>query len=106
MRIKAGTHSINNSRKIITLGDNSTGNTFRNIKLEWYNAEDLIDFSSNKKDKFENYLVNYEFVDISDVILINILNTNNYINSIIGADGSITENADNYTLKVSIEVRK
>ena len=103
IRIKAGTHSINNSRKIITLGDNSTGNTFRNIKLEGYNAEDLIDFSSNKKDKFENYLVNYEFVDIADIILINILNTNSYVKSVIGADGSITDNVDNYTLKVSIE---
>lgn len=103
IRIKAGTHTITNSRKLMILGDNSKGNTFRNIKLEGYNAEDLMDFSSNKKYKFENYLVDYEFINISDIILVNILNTNSYVNSTIGADGTITENADNYTFKIPVE---
>lgn len=102
IRIKAGTHTITNPRKIIILGDNSKGNTFRNIKLEGYNAEDLMDFS-NKKYKFENYLVDYEFINVSDIILVNILDINSYVNSTIGADGTITESADNYTLKVPIE---
>lgn len=102
IRIKAGTHTITNSRKIMILGDNSKGNTFRNIKLEGYNAEDLMDFS-NKKYKFENYLVDYEFINVSDIILINILDTNSYVNSVVNADGTITESADNYTLKVPIE---
>ena len=103
IRIKAGTHTITNSRKLIILGDNSKGNAFKNIKLEGYNAEDLMDFSSNKKYKFENYLVNYEFINISDIVLINILNVNSYVNSVINADGSITESAENYTFKISIE---
>lgn len=103
IRIKAGTHTITNPRKIMILGDNSKGNTFRNIKLEGYNAEDLMDFSSNKKYKFENYLVGYEFINVSDIILVNILNTNSYVNSVIGADGTITESAENYTLKVPIK---
>lgn len=103
IRIKAGTHTITNSRKLMILGDNSKGNTFRNIKLEGYNAEDLMDFSSNKKYKFENYLVDYEFINVSDIILVNILNTNSYVNSTIGADGTITESAENYTFKISIE---
>lgn len=103
IRIKAGTHTITNSRKLMILGDNSKGNTFRNIKLEGYNAEDLMDFSSNKKYKFENYLVDYEFINVSDIILVNILNTNSYVNSTIGADGTITENADNYTFKIPVE---
>ena len=103
IRIKADKHTITNSRKLMILGDNAKGNTFKNIKLEGYNAEDFMDFSLNKKYKLENYLVNYEFVSISDVILVNILDTNNYVNSTIGADGTITENADNYTFKVPIE---
>lgn len=102
VRIKAGTHTIANSRKLMVLGDNSKGNTFRNIKLEGYNAEDLMDFSS-KKYKFENYLVDYEFVSVSDIILVNILNTNNYVNSVIGADGSITDSAENYAFKIPVE---
>ena len=103
IRIKAGAHTITNSRKLMVLGDNSKGNTFKNIKLEGYNAEDLIDFSSNKKYKFENYLVDYEFINVSDIILINILDTKNYVNSVINADGSITESTENYTFKISIE---
>lgn len=103
IRIKAGTHTITNPRKIMILGDNSKGNIFKNIKLEGYNAEDLMDFSSNKKYKFENYLVDYEFINISDIVLINILNVNNYVNFVINTDGSITESAENYTFKISIE---
>lgn len=103
IRIKAGTHTITNPRKIMILGDNSKGNIFKNIKLEGYNAEDLMDFSSNKKYKFENYLVDYEFINISDIVLINILNVNNYVNFVINTDGSITESAENYTFKIAIE---
>lgn len=102
IRIKAGTHTITKPRKLMVLGDNAKGNTFRNIKLEGYNAEDLMDFSS-KKYKFENYLVNYEFINISDIVLINILNVNNYVNSVIGADGTITDSAENYTFKIPVE---
>ena len=61
-----------------------------------------MDFSS-KKYKFENYLVDYEFVSVSDIILVNILNTNNYVNSVIGADGSITDSAENYAFKIPVE---
>lgn len=84
------------------LGDNSKGNTFKNIKLEGYSADALMDFSS-KKYRFENYLVDYEFINVSDIILVNILDTNNYVNSTIGADGTITENAENYAFKLAVE---
>ena len=103
IRIKAGSHTITNSAKLMVLGDNAKGNTFKNIKLEGYNAGDLMDFSLNKKYELENYLVDYEFVNVSDIILVNILNVNNYVKSVIGADGTITENADNYTFKIPIE---
>lgn len=103
--IEAGNHTLTSPKKIIELGENSKSNIFNNIKIYGYNSDNLLDFNSldlNKND-FQRYIVDDEFVKLTDIILVNLLNFNNYVNYNISADGTVNSSAENYAYKISIE---